>query len=102
MRAPHHRTFTARTPGQSTAHTTARTAHTRAPHATPLSKRGWRVLNAHQNPNPRQRIPMTARRAVVAALALTALAIAANAALTHTIDRLATDLLAPPHEETIR
>jgi len=48
------------------------------------------------------RTAITARRTAIAALALTALAIAANAALTHTIDRLATDLLAQPYEETTR
>jgi len=45
---------------------------------------------------------VTVRRAAAAAITIAAVAVAANAALTRAIDRLATDLLAPPHEETIR
>jgi len=45
---------------------------------------------------------VTARRAAVAAIATVAIAAAANAALTRAIDRLATNLLAQPYEETTR
>jgi len=45
---------------------------------------------------------VTARRAAVAAIATAAVAVAANAALTRAIDRLATNLLAQPYEETTR
>ena len=45
---------------------------------------------------------MTARRLAFAAVAVGAAAVAVNHALTRFIDRLATDLIAPPHQETTR